>query len=165
VTDRFDRMAERARLEYEQAKLLVAFAREAPDGVPARRPRPDGRSPEAMRGFPIVGTKGQLARAAAGIGPTDPWRRQRERDYRIRSGQEPAATLSPDQILAKSDHLCYLCGISLTPVTMRTEHIIPLALGGSHTDSNIAAACTPCNSRKGTRFVAFMVASRKPIYL
>lgn len=49
---------------------------------------------------------------------------------------------------------CLYCGVRiglLEPATM--DHVVPLARGGNHTASNIVAACSRCNSRKGARDV------------
>jgi 5-methylcytosine-specific restriction endonuclease McrA len=47
------------------------------------------------------------------------------------------------------EHRCAYCGRvddHLTP-----DHILPLAMGGSNTLSNIAPACRACNTKKGAR--------------
>jgi 5-methylcytosine-specific restriction endonuclease McrA len=38
------------------------------------------------------------------------------------------------------------------------DHLIPLSAGGPHTYANIATACFPCNTRKGTRAVGEQLA-------
>lgn len=53
---------------------------------------------------------------------------------------------------ALCDNKCFYCGVEFTaqdPATM--EHIVPLSRGGSHTKSNITAACGGCNSSKGSK--------------
>ena len=44
---------------------------------------------------------------------------------------------------------CAYCG--KIPASLTQDHVIPLALGGSHTPANIVPACLSCNSRKGNR--------------
>jgi 5-methylcytosine-specific restriction endonuclease McrA len=164
---RLDKAMQLHRLKTQQAKVLAEFLRDNPDvRLPQRRSSFDQRDEASLRGIPVVGgRRDALPRSLAGIGQTDPWKGQRERDYKTRSGSNSTCTLSLHQILRKSNGCCYLCGSTLTVRTLRVEHVIPLNHGGTHTDENVAAACTPCNSRKGVKFVAFMVATRKPVYL
>ncbi len=46
---------------------------------------------------------------------------------------------------------CCYCGCRLEPETATIEHVKPRALGGSNTWENCAAACDPCNSKRGGR--------------
>ena len=47
---------------------------------------------------------------------------------------------------------CVYCGLEFTEENIPTrDHVIPLNQGGSHTMSNIRAACKSCNSSKGGR--------------
>jgi hypothetical protein len=149
----------------KHAQLLERLCRET--GRKVERPPSAMRqlSMASLRGLPVVGTHNDQARALAGVGPTDPWKRQRERDYATRSGANGTCHLSHDQILAKSGGCCYLCGDELDIQTMQIEHVIPLALGGTHTDENVAAACGSCNARKGARIVSFIVTGRKAVYV
>ena len=43
--------------------------------------------------------------------------------------------------------LCYICDAPAEA----TDHVIPLARGGSHWSSNLRPICTSCNSKKGAR--------------
>lgn len=162
---RLNRALRNADLERQHARQLAEAAQNAPTGTPSGRRQRTRRDPKAMTGIPVVSaTNDAIPRAIAGIGPTDPWKRQRERDYATRSGANSTCTLSVGQILRKSQNECYLCRTPLEPTTMQADHIIPLALGGTHTDENVAAACRRCNSRKGKRIVSFAIATRRPVY-
>jgi 5-methylcytosine-specific restriction endonuclease McrA len=44
----------------------------------------------------------------------------------------------------------YVCGYCLRPATT-VDHIVPRALGGGDEDTNLVAACTRCQNRKGGR--------------
>jgi 5-methylcytosine-specific restriction endonuclease McrA len=44
--------------------------------------------------------------------------------------------------------LCWMCGAPATS----TDHVKPLAEGGSNWSANLRPACGPCNSRKGDRW-------------
>jgi len=49
---------------------------------------------------------------------------------------------------------CAYCGIELTEETATSDHIVPLAHGGTSYITNIAPACRRCNSAKGTKSMA-----------
>lgn len=46
------------------------------------------------------------------------------------------------------DHLCYWCGITLTPDNTHIDHIMPISLGGQDTPDNTANTCAKCNQSK-----------------
>jgi 5-methylcytosine-specific restriction endonuclease McrA len=46
---------------------------------------------------------------------------------------------------------CALCRVKITMRSKHTDHIVPLALGGLNTRSNIQLLCQPCNLKKGSR--------------
>lgn len=46
---------------------------------------------------------------------------------------------------------CYLCGYEVEQDEWDLEHIVPLSKGGSHSYSNLAVSCPPCNSKKGPK--------------
>lgn len=48
------------------------------------------------------------------------------------------------------EHRCYYCG-KPRKGKLTQDHIIPLSQGGSHTASNIIAACQSCNSKKSDK--------------
>lgn len=48
------------------------------------------------------------------------------------------------RILKRDNHTCVYCGAPATEV----DHVTPVSRGGSHSPSNLVAACTPCNQRK-----------------
>lgn len=71
-------------------------------------------------------------------------RKQRERDA--------VRDLTPEQwsaILDLFDQRCAYCAAD--DVALTQDHLIPLANGGAHSESNVVPACQPCNSRKGNR--------------
>ena len=49
-------------------------------------------------------------------------------------------------VLIKYDSHCLKCG-SVEHITM--DHVVPLALGGTHTAANVQPLCMMCNSIKG----------------
>lgn len=70
-----------------------------------------------------------------------------------------AQAIDPFKVFDRDKWRCQLCGVS-TPKRLRgtyvdkapeLDHVVPLALGGSHTWANVQCACRACNSRKGAR--------------
>jgi 5-methylcytosine-specific restriction endonuclease McrA len=70
-----------------------------------------------------------------------------------------AERFDPLEVLARDGWRCHICGIN-TPKRFRgtfhkqapeLDHIVPLALGGSHTRLNTACACRACNGKKGAQ--------------
>lgn len=44
---------------------------------------------------------------------------------------------------------CCYCKVGFFVEQLTVEHVIPLCLGGTNDESNIALACAPCNHQKG----------------
>jgi 5-methylcytosine-specific restriction endonuclease McrA len=64
-------------------------------------------------------------------------------------------------IFERDGWICQICGLHLDPEVKfpsndspSIDHIIPIALGGTHTLANVQAACMGCNRRKGGRRIA-----------
>ena len=55
---------------------------------------------------------------------------------------------SLDHLLAKQGGMCGNCKCKGKKVRWEVDHIMPLALGGSHTADNLQVLCKPCNARK-----------------
>lgn len=149
----------------DQARLRPHL-RDNPPPIPRSRRYPEKAPPDRritdlrkLRGIGMVGNPKRFARGIAGAGQLD-LIRKRERDRIVSSGD----TIDITHVLSASAS-CYLCGQHLSVNTAHLEHIIPISRGGTHTTANVAAACRSCNSRKSNNYVAFMVASRKPIYV
>lgn len=53
---------------------------------------------------------------------------------------------------------CATCGQSITPSNAETDHIIPIADGGSDEPHNIQWLCKPCNRAKGELSLGAFVA-------
>ncbi len=64
-----------------------------------------------------------------------------------------------EYLLNKWNRKCSYCGAENTP--LQIEHIHPKASGGTNRISNLALACEPCNTKKGTLDIKDFL-SRKP---
>ena len=78
---------------------------------------------------------------------------------RARLRRAAVEDFDPIEVLERDGWRCHLCGIS-TPRRLRgstkpnapeLDHIVPLALGGSHTRANTACSCRRCNGSKGAK--------------
>jgi 5-methylcytosine-specific restriction endonuclease McrA len=58
------------------------------------------------------------------------------------------------KIIQRDNSTCYMCGRKLGYTEIVIEHKVPLSRGGSHSEDNLAVACAPCNSRKGSKLPA-----------
>lgn len=68
-----------------------------------------------------------------------------------------ADRIDPIKVFERDGWRCHLCGCK-TPKRLRgtcelsapeLDHVVPLALGGTHTWGNVACACRKCNGEKG----------------
>jgi len=64
-----------------------------------------------------------------------------------------------EYLLEKWGRQCVYCDKENIP--LQTEHIVPIASGGTNNVSNLTIACEPCNQRKGNQNVEVFLA-RKP---
>lgn len=62
------------------------------------------------------------------------------------------------RIAAKFDYCCAYCGVK--PDRLDPDHVIPLAVGGPNTSTNLLPACSACNSDKGKLSLDEWAASR-----
>lgn len=60
------------------------------------------------------------------------------------------------RILERDNWTCHYCGAQ----AVTEDHLIPLTKGGSEDDSNLVAACGPCNFSKGSKTAAEFIAER-----
>jgi len=65
----------------------------------------------------------------------------RHRPLRIR--------FSRDNVVLRDGHRCQYCGGRFSARELTLDHVIPRAQGGETSWTNVVAACTPCNRRKG----------------
>ena len=68
--------------------------------------------------------------------------------YRIKRPR-PRIRLSRREVFARDGHRCQYCGQRATHLTL--DHVVPRHRGGEHSWSNLVAACSSCNHRKGGR--------------
>lgn len=60
-------------------------------------------------------------------------------------------------ILDAAGHACIYCG---SGERLAMDHLTPISRGGPHTAENVAPACKPCNSSKGTKTVLEFLAEK-----
>jgi hypothetical protein len=92
--------------------------------------------------------------------------RSSRRDARERGSFVSA--VSPQQVYARDQWSCHLCGQPLQcdeqvphPLAPTIDHVIPLARGGTHEPSNVRAAHFLCNSTKRDR-IGFVISDALP---
>ena len=54
-----------------------------------------------------------------------------------------------EDICVRDDNRCQICGRRVTKATRSFDHIIPISLNGSHTQSNIQLTHLTCNVKRG----------------
>ncbi len=59
--------------------------------------------------------------------------------------------LSRRTVLARDMYTCQYCGSQPGRADLTVDHVLPRSRGGATTWDNVAAACGPCNRRKGNR--------------
>ena len=57
----------------------------------------------------------------------------------------------PAKLLDRQRGKCSICGIKLDRNNFHIDHIMPLFLGGEHSDRNVQATCPICNLNKGAK--------------
>ena len=97
--------------------------------------------------------RAQVARARRWYATHPEARRRHELRRRARE-YAAAGWASAEQIAARVAYYggcCWICG---KPDAETTDHVIPLAAGGSNWPANLRPACKSCNSRKGALYLA-----------
>ncbi len=69
-------------------------------------------------------------------------------EYMIRRPR-PQVRLTRREVFRRDKYTCQYCGRRVPNLTV--DHVIPKRLGGEHTWTNVVAACSTCNHRKGGR--------------
>jgi hypothetical protein len=54
------------------------------------------------------------------------------------------------EVLRRDENTCQYCGQKAPDVPLQIDHVIPVALGGSDSPSNLVTACRDCNSGKSS---------------
>lgn len=65
----------------------------------------------------------------------------------------PKTSFKKKVLFNRDNWECQYCGESLTTKNITIDHVKPKFLGGSTSWTNCVAACTSCNSRKGSRLL------------
>ena len=64
----------------------------------------------------------------------------------------PTVRLTKAEVFRRDNYTCQYCGKRTQKLTI--DHILPRHLGGTHTWTNLVAACPTCNHKKGGRTAA-----------
>ena len=100
--------------------------------------------------------------SAAKVRASESGRARRRADKAMRRAAERGAhadRIDPIRVFGRDGWRCHLCGCktphrlrgSYEPNAPELDHVIPLALGGTHTWGNVRCACRACNGKKGAR--------------
>lgn len=54
------------------------------------------------------------------------------------------------EVLKRDEHTCQYCG---SKKNLTLDHVLPRSRGGQHTWENVVAACSSCNSKKGSQIL------------
>lgn len=54
-----------------------------------------------------------------------------------------------ERVLARDRYMCGICKKRVTRSELEFDHILPISLGGSHTESNLQVAHSKCNRKRG----------------
>lgn len=94
--------------------------------------------------------------------------RRRENEHRRRLSVKTGKGFSMEFIgllMRDQNNSCNACGLSFESADMAIDHIIPIALGGPHSELNIQLLCKSCNCSKGKKSPiewAFYFSSTRP---
>ena len=72
----------------------------------------------------------------------------------------PLSTHERSQVWHRSEGKCHYCKCTLDPFKFHVDHMLPVARGGTRDQSNLVAACKPCNMAKKTKTAEEFIASR-----
>lgn len=72
--------------------------------------------------------------------------RAHESRRRVPKGQGEFVSLA--DVMFDHDDMCYLCGAPIDAGDVHMDHVVPIALGGTHTRGNLAPAHAKCNQIK-----------------
>ena len=67
------------------------------------------------------------------------------------SSTRPRVKLTRREVFRRDNYTCQYCG--RRDVNLTVDHVVPRHLGGPHKWTNLVAACSACNHRKGGRKV------------
>lgn len=73
---------------------------------------------------------------------------------RARRHKAHVSQVNRRKIIERDCSTCYMCGRKLSYTELVIDYVIPISRGGSHSEDNLAVACTPCNLRIGSKLPA-----------
>ena len=82
------------------------------------------------------------------------YKRKAEGKRRARKKQAFVEDVCPKQVFERDKGICGICGSPVDPSDWHLDHIVPLALGGPHSEANVQVSHPRCNLSKGSRLAA-----------
>ncbi len=71
--------------------------------------------------------------------------------YYVRIPRRFSLPVSRRTVMARDNYTCQYCGARFSRAQLTIDHVLPRSRGGEIRWDNVAAACGPCNRRKGNR--------------
>lgn len=70
---------------------------------------------------------------------------------RLDTGRQDVTNISKRlrfEVFRRDNHACRYCGATAPEAKLTIDHVLPVALGGTHEPGNLVTACSDCNSGK-----------------
>jgi len=74
-----------------------------------------------------------------------------DHSFKHRSNTRIKNVARRSQIIARDNFICYLCGLLVAKDDIHLDHLIPVSLGGSNDEHNLAVTHSKCNKSRGVR--------------
>lgn len=88
-------------------------------------------------------------------GPNAPleYRRRSRHRRRARTLNTSSGPVNYERIQRRDKMRCHICRRKVKPADLEFDHVIPLAKGGTDTETNIAVSHKSCNRKKHVRII------------
>lgn len=69
------------------------------------------------------------------------------------------------ELITKQKNICPICADDISKIRWEIDHIVPMALEGSHEPSNLQIVCRPCNRGKWDMGLEYYIAHCRKVAL